>query len=105
LAECFGIERFRLKAVLRTREIDVKLSRLRTLILFLLFQSTVINYLDRQALSVLLPTLRGELGISSAEYGTITTLFLTAYTIGQLFAGIVIDRVGTRRGLAVSIIL
>jgi ACS family hexuronate transporter-like MFS transporter len=73
--------------------------------LFLLFLSTVINYLDRQALSVLLPTLRGELGISSAEYGTITTLFLTAYTIGQLFAGIVIDRVGTRRGFAMSIIL
>ncbi len=81
------------------------LPRLRSLILFLLFLSTVINYVDRQALSVLLPTLRGELGISSAEYGTITTLFLTAYTIGQLFAGLVIDRIGTRRGFAVSIIL
>lgn len=81
------------------------LPRLRSLILFLLFLSTVINYVDRQALSVLLPTLRGELGISSAEYGTITTLFLTAYTIGQLFAGIVIDRIGTRRGFALSIVL
>lgn len=80
------------------------LSRLRWLILSLLFLSTVINYVDRQALSVLLPTLRGELGISSAEYGTITTLFLTAYTIGQLFAGIVIDRIGTRRGFALSIV-
>ncbi len=83
----------------------MSLPRLRWLILSLLFLSTVINYVDRQALSVLLPTLRGELGISSAEYGTITTLFLTAYTIGQLFAGIVIDRVGTQRGFAVSIIL
>ncbi len=82
----------------------MSLPRLRWLILFLLFLSTVINYVDRQALSVLLPTLRGELGISSAEYGTITTLFLTAYTIGQLFAGIVIDRIGTRRGFAVSIL-
>ncbi len=81
------------------------LPRLRSLILFLLFLSTVINYVDRQALSVLLPTLRSELGISSAEYGTITTLFLTAYTIGQLFAGIVIDRIGTRRGFALSIVL
>lgn len=62
------------------------LPRLRWLILFLLFLSTVINYVDRQALSVLLPTLRGELGISSSECGTITTLFLPAYTIGQLFA-------------------
>ena len=85
--------------------LKMPLPRLRWLILSLLFLSTVINYVDRQALSVLLPTLRGELGISSAEYGTITTLFLTAYTIGQLFAGIVIDRIGTRRGFAVSIIL
>jgi MFS transporter, ACS family, hexuronate transporter len=82
----------------------ITLPRLRWLILFLLFLSTVINYMDRQALSVLLPTLRGELGISSSEYGTITTLFLTAYTIGQLFAGIVIDRIGTRRGFAWAIL-
>jgi MFS transporter, ACS family, hexuronate transporter len=82
----------------------VTLARLRWLILFLLFLSTVINYVDRQALSVLLPTLRGELGISSSEYGTITTLFLAAYTIGQLFAGIVIDRIGTRRGFALAIL-
>lgn len=80
------------------------LSRLRWLILFLLFWSTVINYVDRQALSVLLPTLRGELGIGSSEYGTITTLFLAAYTIGQLFAGIIIDRIGTRRGFALAIL-
>ncbi len=80
------------------------LPRLRWLILFLLFLSTVINYVDRQALSVLLPTLRSELGISSSEYGTITTLFLTAYTIGQLCAGVIIDRIGTRRGFALAIL-
>jgi MFS transporter, ACS family, hexuronate transporter len=83
----------------------VRLERLRWLILGLLFLSTVINYVDRQALSVLLPTLRGELGLSSAEYGTITTLFLAAYTVAQLGAGLVIDRVGTRRGFAWAIII
>lgn len=83
----------------------MKLSRLRWLILALLFLSTVINYVDRQALSVLLPTLRGELSISSREYGTITTIFLAAYTAGQLLAGVVIDRVGTRRGFAWAILL
>jgi MFS transporter, ACS family, hexuronate transporter len=83
----------------------VPLSRLRWLILGLLFLSTVINYVDRQALSVLLPTLRGELGLSSAEYGTITTLFLAAYTVAQLGAGVVIDRVGTRRGFAWAIVV
>jgi MFS transporter, ACS family, hexuronate transporter len=83
----------------------MRLERLRWLILGLLFLSTVINYVDRQALSVLLPTLRGELGLSSAEYGTITTLFLAAYTVAQLGAGVVIDRVGTRRGFAWAIVV
>ncbi len=83
----------------------MRLERLRWLILLLLFLSTVINYVDRQALSVLLPTLRSELGISSTQYGTITTLFMVAYTVGQLLAGVVIDRVGTRRGFAWSIVI
>jgi ACS family hexuronate transporter-like MFS transporter len=73
-------------------------------ILGLLFLSTVINYVDRQALSVLLPTLRTELGLSSADYGTITTVFLAAYTIAQIPAGMGIDKVGTRIGFCVSII-
>lgn len=81
------------------------LARIRGLILFLLFLSTVINYIDRQALSVLLPTLRGELHINSDQYGTITSLFLIAYTIGQLVAGVVIDKIGTRRGFAISIVI
>ena len=83
----------------------MKLSRLRWLILILLFLSTMINYVDRQALSVLLPALRGELGISSAEYGTITTIFLVAYTISQVASGAMIDRIGTRLGFAVSIVV
>lgn len=83
----------------------MKLSKLRWLILALLFASTMINYVDRQALSVLLPSLRSELGISSAEYGTITTVFLVAYTISQVASGAMIDRIGTRLGFAISIIV
>src|SRR5688572_14313829 len=70
------------------------LARVRWIILTLLFLSTVINYIDRQALSVLLPTLRSELKLTSADYGTITTIFLLAYTVGQLVAGVWIDKVG-----------
>jgi ACS family hexuronate transporter-like MFS transporter len=80
------------------------LARLRWIILGLLFLSTVINYIDRQALSVLLPVLRSELALTSADYGTITTGFLLAYTVGQLLAGVCIDKVGTRIGFAVSIV-
>lgn len=83
----------------------MRLERLRWVILILLSLSTVINYVDRQALSVLVPTLRDELGISSAAYGTITTVFLIAYTISQLGFGMLIDRIGTRLGFALSIII
>ncbi|MDO8542076.1 MAG: MFS transporter [Opitutaceae bacterium] len=80
------------------------IGRLRTQILALLFLSTVINYIDRQALSVLLPTLRSELSLSSAHYGTITTVFLLAYTLAQVPCGMWIDKVGTRLGFIVAII-
>ncbi|MBM3815005.1 MAG: MFS transporter [Acidimicrobiia bacterium] len=80
-------------------------SRLRWMILGMLCLSTVINYVDRQALSVVLPTLRKDLGITSGQYGTITTWFLVAYTVAQVAGGVVIDRLGTRLGFVVSIAL
>jgi len=80
------------------------LSRLRWLILGLLFFSTVINYVDRQALSVLLPTLRTELGLTSAGYGMITTVFLLAFTFTSMPFGMWVDKVGTRLGLSFAIV-
>ena len=82
----------------------MRLERLRWLILGLLFLSTVINYVDRQALSVLLPTLRTDLGLTSADYGTITMVFMLAYTVAQLGAGIVIDRIGVRRSFSYFVV-
>ncbi|MBI5693452.1 MAG: MFS transporter [Verrucomicrobia bacterium] len=79
-------------------------ARLRGVILGLLFLSTVINYIDRQALSVLLPTLREALNLTSQDYGTITTVFLLAYTLAQVPVGMWIDKVGTRIGFGVSIV-
>lgn len=81
-----------------------RLTPLRWLILGLLFLSTVINYIDRQALSVLVPTLRQDLGLSSADYGTITTVFMLAYTVAQVPAGMWIDKIGTRLGFCISIV-
>jgi len=82
----------------------MRLGTLRGLVLALLFLSTVINYVDRQALSVLLPTLRGELGLSSSDYGMITTVFMLAYALAQIPVGMWIDRIGTRIGFGVSIV-
>ena len=72
-------------------------------ILALLALSTLVNYLDRQALSVIVPTLRQEMALSSSQYGNITTAFLLAYSVGQIIAGAVVDRIGTRIGLAVFV--
>lgn len=84
-----------------TRGVDV--GPYRWWILALLAASTLINYLDRMALSVVVPTLREELLLSSASYGAITTAFLIAYSAGQIVAGGVIDRIGTRAGLAIFV--
>ncbi|MBC8126059.1 MAG: MFS transporter [Gloeobacteraceae cyanobacterium ES-bin-144] len=81
----------------------MKLERLRWLILGLLFLSTVLNYVDRQALSLLLPTLRTELHLTSADYGVITTVFMLAYTIGQIPSGMLLDKIGTRIGFGLFV--
>jgi ACS family hexuronate transporter-like MFS transporter len=66
----------------------------------LLFLSTVINYVDRQTLSVLAPVITEELGISESTYGNILTAFLAAYTVMYIGSGLIVDRFGTRLSLA-----
>ncbi|MEZ5402418.1 MAG: MFS transporter [Bryobacteraceae bacterium] len=69
-------------------------------IAILLFLSTVINYIDRQTLSVVAPVLTKELGISDLTYSRILTAFLVAYTMMYVGSGFLVDRFGTRRSLA-----
>ncbi len=76
---------------------------LRWWIAALLFASTVINYLDRQTLSVLAPRLKTEFGWTNSDFALIVMAFRAAYALGQLGAGRWLDRVGTRRGLAISV--
>lgn len=65
----------------------------------LLFLSTVINYIDRQTLSVLAPHLKLEFGWTNSDFALIIIAFRVAYSGGQVLAGRFLDRVGTRRGL------
>jgi MFS transporter, ACS family, hexuronate transporter len=76
--------------------------RHRWLICFLLFAAATVNYMDRQVLAVLKPTLQVELRWDDVAYGNIVTAFQAAYAVGMLLAGRFIDRVGTRAGLAVT---
>lgn len=70
----------------------------------LLFFATTVNYLDRQVIGLLKPTLEGNFGWSERDYGNIVMAFQAAYAAGLLFFGRVIDRIGTKTGYAVSII-
>jgi ACS family hexuronate transporter-like MFS transporter len=78
-------------------------SRYRWRICALLFAATTLNYIDRQVLGVLAPYLGRAYGWSEVDYGYIVTAFQAAYAIGLVFAGSVIDRIGTRLGYALSI--
>lgn len=69
----------------------------------LLFFVALVNNLDRQALSVLAPTLRETLNFGSVEYSYVVTAFLVAYTIGYTFCGRVLDHIGVKVGLALAL--
>lgn len=74
------------------------LRRLRGKIVFLLFLLIAICILDRQILSVLAPVLTTQLHLSNTEYGAILLCFLAGMTIGQIPVGMMIDRIGARKG-------
>jgi ACS family hexuronate transporter-like MFS transporter len=79
------------------------MGRLRWHIGALLFASTVINYLDRQTLSVLAPRLKVEFTWSNTDFAFLVIAFRIAYAIGQPASGWVLDRLGTRAGLSLAV--
>ena len=71
----------------------------------LLFFATTVNYLDRQVLSLLKPTLEKEFDWSNSDYANIASVFQFIYAFCMLFAGRIIDRLGTKSGYAWAIII
>lgn len=82
-----------------------KIGRYRWRICALLLFATTINYIDRQVLGVLAPDLQRTIGWNEIQYGYIVTAFQAAYAIGLVTAGAVIDRLGTRSGYALAILV
>ena len=76
---------------------------LRWWIVALLFLSTVINYIDRQTLALLAPYLKLEYHWTNSDYANIVIMFRLAYSIGQTLVGRLMDRLGTRRGLSLTV--
>jgi ACS family hexuronate transporter-like MFS transporter len=75
----------------------------RWVICALLFFATTINYIDRTVLGVLEPELQKVIGWTATQYGDINSAFNLAYAIGFLFAGWMMDRIGTRWGYSISL--
>jgi ACS family hexuronate transporter-like MFS transporter len=77
----------------------------RWIIVLLLFAATVINYVDRQMIGLLKPTLQGEFRWDEKTYADIVFYFQLAYAVGYLFFGHIVDRLGARAGYAISFII
>lgn len=80
------------------------ISNLRWWIGGLLFASTVINYIDRQTLSVLAPYLKIEYHWNNEQFALIVIAFRVSYSVGQTISGRIIDRIGTRKGLTITVV-
>jgi MFS transporter, ACS family, hexuronate transporter len=85
------------------RSVRRVISHLRWWIVAVLFVSTIINYLDRQTLSLLAPFLKVQYHWSNTDYAYIVIAFRVAYTIGQTVLGRLMDGLGTRRGLTLTV--
>jgi ACS family hexuronate transporter-like MFS transporter len=83
--------------------INERIGRRRWLICALLFFAATINYIDRQVIGILKPTLQTEIGWTEVEYSWIVFSFQAAYAIGLLLVGGLIDKIGTRLGSSLSI--
>ncbi|MEY2927491.1 MAG: hypothetical protein RL367_1968 [Pseudomonadota bacterium] len=82
-----------------------RVGRYRWVIVALLFAATAINYIDRQMLGVLKPTLKTEMGWTESDFASIVFWFQCAYAVGYIGFGRVIDAVGARLGFVVAVII
>ena len=82
-----------------------RVGRYRWAVVAMLFAATAINYIDRQMIGVLKPTLQGEFGWTETDFANIIFWFQVAYAIGYIGFGRVVDVVGARLGYTVAIII
>ncbi|RED96592.1 MFS transporter [Marinoscillum furvescens] len=81
----------------------MKIKGLRWWIIGLVCLATIINYIDRSALSIMWPDISKDLGMTKNDYALILNVFLVAYAVGQSVSGKMFDKIGTKAGFVVSI--
>ena len=81
----------------------MKIRNLRWWLCGLMFVATALSFLDRQVLSVVAPVVSDEFGMSNEQYSYVTTAFLASYAVMFFLAGRIMDIVGTRLGMALSV--
>lgn len=81
----------------------MKVKGLRWWIIGLIGLATIINYIDRSALSIMWPAMGKDLGMDDSDYALILNLFMIAYAIGQSVSGKMFDKIGTRMGYVIAI--
>jgi len=83
----------------------MKIQGLRWWIIFLIFIATVINYIDRTAFALLWPEMGKDLGMDNADYAIMLNVFMATYAAGKFLSGKLYDKIGTRLGFVISIIV
>ncbi len=88
-----------------TEQASARSGRYRWVIVGLLFAATAINYVDRQMIGVLKPTLSAELHWTETDFAQIVFWFQVAYAIGYISFGKIVDMLGARLGYAIAIVI
>jgi MFS transporter, ACS family, hexuronate transporter len=92
------------EAPIATSTVRARVGNYRWTICALLFFAATINYIDRQVIGILKTTLQLEIGWTEVGYSWVVFSFQAAYAIGFIFAGRLMDRIGTRKGFSLSIV-
>ena len=83
----------------------MKRTNVRWTVVALIFFATTVNYIDRQVIGLLKPYIQEDLGWTEADYGYIVTAFQVAYGIGMILGGRMLDRLGSKMGYSIAIIV
>lgn len=78
---------------------------LRWVIISLIAIATVVNYIDRNALAVMWPSISAELGLDKNDYALVISFFMVGYAIGQSLFGKIFDMIGIRLGFVLAIVV